>query len=973
MARYSKTSKFLVLAGTLSLLFASVSAAGLDVQDGYVWLNDLDNREEIRIDEPNSSDMTVELENENVNFQSPIINSTQFRDRYDNGDISDLGDYTVVLRDGDGDEIDRKEIKIRELRFDITRNGTGFVNEKLGAGETNPLELSVGIRGASPRETVEKESIDIGNFNIDNRKASIVSESDVDTKQDQQDVDVTIYPEISEKPVEGERFRLVFSYSFDGSSLSVENFFYPKINTWKAQPVESPPHNLDYSDIESFSYTVDIYENGNDVSPDLYEENFDLDIRELGGSNFEPDNQDGSWLSVTRIDGGDADYLLELDRIPQLETGTYEFETYLENEGERTKIDTVRVSNLLKLSGRVMDSQNRGVKTSMTLNRDNRVIPIETGGNGQYYKEIEVPGGDNLYDSVGMSFFDLGQSTSDADVNVNDVNFEAGENENLAGGQESIKFQYWQDPEVEEDAIDPINMMAVKFAYPIAEDGHSAKMKFNPSGIDVNDLNVYECSNWNFLGTECLGDWNKISNNDVSITYGNFKANFPIDNPYQASDSSNETKNILMNAYLVGTSADLIMNGRPSVSGTNNGRIETGGEVDISGVISSENDNAVEGAEVDLSFYKGSEEVHSFDKTETDASGRFSIKGNAPSEPGNYSLKVEASADNYDSLERKFDNRFETFIAEGIDLKSDALGRDETFEVTLGENVSTTLTVKNTGQTEMQDVDLTFSGMGTDFYSVSDSRFSSIQSGESRDVEVTFSLPESYGIDNYPALDIQVSAENDEGKEFKDDDSIQTQLTYSSSTQNSENETADRQSEDPDGADESSSSFSPSEAVEMTGDFIESQSSLNIALGMILVFLMVIAGAVSKKKDQADDRRGRPQVQNPINSSGDGSGNVKDLTGNDGGNNESQNNEDRQEDQEVDSEDDEVDSQIDEIAGAFEEGEDGNVQEEQPDEEDEETIAEELKEEEDSHFACEVCGEKFDSESGRSLHEDVMH
>jgi hypothetical protein len=231
-------------------------------------------------------------------------------------------------------------------------------------------------------------------------------------------------------------------------------------------------------------------------------------------------------------------------------------------------------------------------------------------------------------------------------------------------------------------------------------------------------------------------------------------------------------------------------------------------------------------------------------------------------------------------------------------------------------------------------------------------------------------------MDRYPALDIEVSAENSDGEVFTDEDSIQTQLTRSDSSTGDDTETADRQSEDPED-EESGSSFSTQDAVNMTGEFIESQSSLNIALGMILVFLMVIAGAISKKKDQTDDRRARPQIQKPIGNSNNGSSQVKDLTR--GKDEEVQTGDEEVEEKETGSEqekhdeDDEFDSQIDEIAGAFGEEEEDSEEVEEQEPEPEETIAEELQEEEESHFACEVCGEKFDSESGRKLHESVMH
>jgi len=92
-------------------------------------------------------------------------------------------------------------------------------------------------------------------------------------------------------------------------------------------------------------------------------------------------------------------------------------------------------------------------------------------------------------------------------------------------------------------------MMAVKFAYPLADDGHRVRMKFDPTDVNTDNLKVYECSQWNFEGRSCLGDWEVVD--DFSINYQGWRANFHIDNPYRAEDTDNGDQNILMNAYIL--------------------------------------------------------------------------------------------------------------------------------------------------------------------------------------------------------------------------------------------------------------------------------------------------------------------------------------------------------------------------------------------------------------------------------------
>ena len=875
MAPDSQTRKiFLVLLG-FTLVLSTVSAAEINLNGDVVWLNGLTDQDEVTVSGENASETELKIVKSGKEPVS-LMNGSGAVKTEEFSDLA-LGDYQLELRNSTGGLIESSEISLRRLNLDVNVNGTGFVDEKIGQVPfTEPVSLTIGIEGGSPKETIQKEEVSIENFDIDNRKAILLSQSDVEKFQRNQEVKVDLYPQVQEKISDGERVRLIFNYEFRGSEVSVDNFFYPDINTFRAQKIgDTPPSVLDYNNIEDFSYNIDLLEDGSQSNKDLFSEEVSLEINEVNddGTIGSEVNSGKNYLEVNEITGGDADYSIGLTSIPQLATGIYRFTTYLEKGGEKTYIDSIRVRHGLKLSGRVVDSENRGVRTEMNLDREGTVIPINTASDGTYYKEIETSGNQDSY-TVTMNFFDREMSSSDAEVTARGVNFAEKDGNNLAGDSESIKFQYWDNPPVEQKAIKPINMMAVKFAYPIADRGHRVRMKFDPTDVNTDNLKVYGCNQWNFEGRTCLGEWEVVE--DFIINYQGWRANFHIDDPYRAQDTGDGGQNILMNAYIIGTSADLVLNGGLSISGPEGGTVATGSQIEVSGNINSENENAVEGANVEVSFYQGDTEVSILDTVQTDITGRFVAKGAAPEEPGNYSVRVTADKENYNIMEKKFDNRFETVIEEGIAVRTGS-----TVEISPGEDVTSEVTVQNTGQTSMDDVSFSFEGLDSQYYSVSDVSYDQIPAGEERTTEVTISLPSDYcdgGCGDWPTLDISATATNPDGEEFEaDTETLQVQISRTTTGQsNSDSSETGQATSETDDTNESGSSFtqSVSELENATGEFLASQSSLNMALGLIMVFMMVLAGAVKKQdngrgagrrssRSERNGRDGRPRVQKP--------------------------------------------------------------------------------------------------------------
>lgn len=969
MAPASQTRKIALSLTVLIMFLSTVSSAEINLEDDTVWLNEDQKELEVNISNNTAKDYNLSLEQETeIDYWSNLSNDTSEVSTSEFSAVNpDLGSHYLILNSSQVE--DNKTIYIEKLSTEIKDDGSGFVGKKLGGIDgTDSLRFELDLKD----NKISKDNL--GGWEISSSKAEIDS-GNIDVFKENGVLKVVAQPDILEKLRTGQDLTLLFDYSLDDSTVEKSLDFSPTVYELRAVPSgDRPPIELEYGNIEDYSYNLDIFQEGNDVSSTdvrLFDQNFTLDITGVGNTDFEGDDED--LLDIKTIDNVNADYRATLKKIPQLGPGTYRFTLYLEDDEGKVYVDDIRVSNSLKLSGRVQDSGSSSVQARFNLRNGDTQIPIETDSTGNYYKEISSDKKLEGY-QVEMEFFDLASlgDSSDGTVTAEGVDFEAGEQENIAGDQESIKFQYWQNPPIDEEAISPINMMAVKFAYPMSKTGHFASMKFNPANVNTDELVVYSCSYWNFEGRNCLGEWSQIT--DIDIDYQGSRVNFNVDDPYLAENTGEGDQNILMNAYVVGTSADLSLPNDISIRSSSvrsvSDGVPTGSEITVEGRIFSENDNPIEGAEVEIGFYQGDKEVSTLETDTTNIEGRFKVSGQAPEDSGNYSVKVTAEKRNYNTYEEKFDNRFETYIKEGI-----AINTDKTVSISAGEEKTVDVNVENTGQTLMENIELAFSGVNSDFYTVSDTGLDQIESDGEKTVEVTFDFPSDYFRESWPTLEISATAENVDGEKYSAENSLQTQISIGSTGTGTGNGNEGEGSETEESTTENNTNSltgSFSESVSgletATGDFLASQSTLNLALGLIMVLVMAVAGAVKKNRDGDRESRGggkgrMAKVQRPDVSGGS---EVKQVS--------PQKSDDRVEDEDSevdevidrieDSEVKDVDDQIEEIAGTVSEYDESFDLDDSEDD---------GSREESGSVKCSTCGEEFDTASGRKLHEEVMH
>ena len=643
----------------------------------------------------------------------------------------------------------------------------------------------------------------------------------------------------------------------------------------------------------------------------------------FGSGDFFLDGEE-EWFSAD--DRGNGDYRLDIDGRPVMDDLEVDDQNVLDIDLEDEKVSDgsldiadVTVEKDVEFSGRVLDISNNRVDTEFEALYDGRIRSFQTDDSGRFQRFISTEKVDMV-----MDFPEATVSLTNMNVDREDPG--------------DISYNYYEsfeeaslDVEGFPEGVRPVNLGAFISNYHF--DGDSVDtfvdMNFDTGDIRPEDAQVYECNEWTFRAESCSGDWERIDNNDVTLEAGaTWSAEFPI--TPRESDRFASDKGVLSNAYLVGvprgTGSSLALGGEPSYSSSS---IQSGGQFEFSGtVIDGSTNRPVEGAEVEYSLVSDSNEVS--DTVSTNSEGEFEFSETL-NQAGDYEIEVSASKSPYESFTWSESDLIEVYYDTGLSVSSESNP-----EVGLGEDYDITYTVENVGQKAAEGLE--FSVSGVDDYSLSPESVSELGSGDSQDVTLTVNLPENLRTPpniNFEATgtsnDKEVKASSSTLTSFSDD----VDLTASSS----DDEESTGESETNQQEDQSSSNSIPSgqEISRMTGEFIESQSQMNLALGLILVFAAILAVAVKNKDEDSRDMRGRGQgrgqsrVQAPQVAP--------------------------QEDGEDESEQKEA---SDESSGKESEKESSESSEESSDEE-------------SDSVECDVCGETFDTESGMNLHKQALH
>ncbi|MFB6145139.1 MAG: carboxypeptidase regulatory-like domain-containing protein [Candidatus Nanohaloarchaea archaeon] len=821
----------------------------------------------------------------------------------------------------------------------------GYIGHTLGGSGTNtePVTVFLNSTGNLSASNVSQDFTPNGELSKDSESQKVCSNPDGNNSQ----LVCNFSPKVNADA--GSSVQVHLDVNYDSGNVLSQNITlntdYPYTVEMKSNSIlRSSKVFVPYSHLNSLWYSFNIKHFGQtpDRSYLKNPDNYYISVYHDGEIYKDYKDQQG-WLKPTV---SEQNVNLTVSGTPDLGIGTYFFIVKFRGEKRSQQVANFTVKHLMNFKGRVETQNHRAVSgAGISVTRNGITKKENTNAHGKYSMYI-MPG---KYD-VKLDF-------SKGNVFISDSlleNTSSTTNDDIS----RIKYQYWKDPDVSINGVKPINMMAVQYGYPIETFAGrpSASMRFDSKGVDPNKVHVYYCNKWDFQGQKCMGDWNQTDDNRVTIDYVIWKASFPVHPRYVAEQPGSPAHKVLTNAFVVGTQSGLALNsGTIHVSGPSNGRIPVGKEVTVSGRVVDDNSNFIEGANVSVQFMKGDSSYKTIEGV-TGANGDFSIRGTAP-DPGNYSIRVTLDKKNYAATTKKFQNSFETYLKEGVSMST-----EDSMKVFLGKKSTQDVTVTNIGQKEITDVNLSADGISSDYLSLSKKYLGKIPAGESETVQAIVQLPSDYcgsnGVcDRYPSFSVKTTATTSDGSQVEDESHVQTIVNrVSGGATGSQQSTTNDNSND-----NSSGSFSVQDVQKMTGHFLASQSSLNIALGLMMLFSMVLAGAVKRKKDGGGSRDprqdgSRPAVQKPAVAPGDDT--------------EVHQPQPVQQDEDLDDTidemsqevtDEDVDEAIDEIAGV------------EAEEMDESGVEEEDSESSGQTFACGVCGEEFDTVSARKLHEQAMH
>jgi len=698
------------------------------------------------------------------------------------------------------------------------------------------------------------------------------------------------------------------------------------------------------------------------------------------------DAGDYEWFSGGHVrntgDGKFGVYSLSLEKMPQLDVGDHTLDIYFESDDHGPKkVGTVYVEKKFTFDGRVTDSDSRAVDSFFRMDSGEYFEEFTTDSRGFFERRV-MPG------EYGFDLcFRSGGNCDNAESKLLLQDVELRRNYSA-----EINYDYFSDfsnvdPGIK--GVEPINMMTVSFGYPFKQG--QGVMKYNPADIeDPKEVSVYECNNWNFWGKSCATEWERLDDDDVHIPPTGWSAKFPLD-PIKTSEYGEE-KNVLLSAYVVGKKAAL----RVSRLTVNDYRIREGDDLTVEGRVVSRGAR-VENADVTVSLMNGDLPVEQVSGT-TNSDGEFSIDLTGE-ETGNFTVNVEARKGSYETYNNEVDG--EISVYEETDL---SLNVPSQLDIRPGKTSSAELQVSNSGQTPFENVQLRVQGPAQ--AELSEGNLGTMESGDSQTVTVDITVPEDFcnpSCSQYPTYDLTLSGES-EGESIEKDYNLQTQVVRQQNSQSGGQQSQQTQEEP---QNNNSDGFA-SVGDFATGEFLNDQSSTNMALGLIIVFSLALAAAVKKKKSEDDSGRDvtrtanlqKPEVQPSASLQEDEK--IKAVATS------------------IDNKDSDKikqeDEKIEELAAAFDEGNETEAEAEEvekqarksePDKEQEsagswlsklreqeaveqeqaseaepetEQVTKEQEAEEDQSeqktevtHECDKCGEEFDTESGLKLHREAMH
>ncbi|MFB6204361.1 MAG: hypothetical protein ABEJ75_01815 [Candidatus Nanohaloarchaea archaeon] len=903
--RYNRKASKLVLLG-LALLFtvASVSAAAslkIDSGDKEIWRGEEDTTlngyanctkgsTSVELVYPKGGGKTIA--NTDGDFSTSVSPSSL-----------GYGDYSVKLLCGDSQaaNVAGKMLELSVKRVEPPETIEKYTGEKL------TVKLDAEINGSSSQQV--KQSNSQVDLSFNSWGSLDVSDKGLDAKGNRW-FEVTV-----PKDLEPGTYTLLTDLSYSGGLISDGSVSASPANgpaqvkvrnKWAVDVVNTSEKSIQFEQLSSLFVNAEItYKN---------DSTYARDNTVLGPSDFEASltsaNGNVSYdigMSVEPLDN-DRILHLEVDRKPSnIPLGRYNLVIDLKRGGG-LEVANFTVSKYILFSGKITDATGQPV---------NGKIYVEKEG---FSEEIEVKHG-TYSGNVLPGIYNFTLQLPEVTVHLQGVRLQT-----QADARGTIRYDDIALNEVGQnlEGVTVANALAVWFGYPFREG--EITMQYDTTKVNPSNLKVYECVGWNINGVSCYSssEWKSVGvkRGWIHPTVGT--VTFPV-TPYNVTG-----KPQLLNGYMVVKNTPLQLDYVEFSSD----KVKKGGTLTVNGKLVTPSGKGVSGARVSASIVNlNGKVVVGSSSTTTNQAGLFSIKKTVPGKEGEYHVRIHAEKKPYSPLTRTIQKTFSTYT-----LKKISLSGPETAKFYVGGSSTTQFTIINSGQAPLKDVTLSLKGFKRGVYSFRKKEWSKLGPDGSVKALMTTRLPADFcktSCQKYRTLTVEVTA-TAAGQKINDMITFQAQVSK---------ETPPKKVSVDNASGNKGTGFSFK--MPNTGQFLKRQGSVNIALGLIIVFTLVLATAI-KRKNSDDDRGSRP-VMSGSGGRGGGMRKQKPEVGNSEESEEESEEEPRQDGEESDGEEDSSDEKEMNGEGGEEDGDDAEG------------------------FECSVCGEKFDTESARDLHEQAIH
>ncbi len=413
--------------------------------------------------------------------------------------------------------------------------------------------------------------------------------------------------------------------------------------------------------------------------------------------------------------------------VPGQKAGTKDITIYVSYNGETpyppTLTEKDAVHFVIPFAGRIVDSSGTIQHIDIKLEDKNqsKYYSIQNGNDGRYLANI-IPGTYNM-DIV------LPAITAEfMDVEITEENLKE-----TATTDGPINYDAPKQLTSIEGGIDVVKAVVIEFDLPFSDAEFT--ISYDDSKIrNEENLEVYQCFNWNFGKTDCADEWENVYDINVN-TRGNvvmFNTTIP-------------------SAFIIGERKEL------EIALDNDigyGNYVAGETLEIKGHVTDSSGNAIEAADVEVSIVGMNNYTT---EAKTIISGNFKTQLEMPIDKGIYNLSVRAIKYPFKDAARYF--TLETEIKEEVSFINVPDGQ----KIYVGEPVDIKFSLLNSGQTELRNIKLYVAGLATEWYQLLPVAINELPPGEIKNIELKILVSESYcekyECKNYYPVTLQAKSE----------------------------------------------------------------------------------------------------------------------------------------------------------------------------------------------------------------------